>query len=34
MWEHKSFVMSAVLQTKSKVGGSNYLRHDPKKRVS
>ena len=24
MWEHKSYVMGAVLKTKPKVGGSNY----------
>ena len=32
MWEHKSYVMGAVLKTKPKVGGSNYPKHDPKKR--
>ena len=32
MWQHKSYVMGAVLTTKPKVGGSNYARHDPKKR--
>ena len=32
MWQHKSYVMGAVLRTKPKVGGSNYPRHDPKKR--
>ena len=32
MWQHKSYVMGAVLTTKPKVGGSNYPRHDPKKR--
>ena len=31
MWEHKSYVMGAVLKTTPKVGGSNYPRHDPKK---
>lgn len=31
MWEHKSYVMRAVLATKPKPGGSNYPRHDPKK---
>ena len=32
MWQHKSYVMRAVLETKPKVGGSNYPKHDPKKR--
>ena len=32
MWEYKSYVMGAVLKTKPKIGGSNYPRHDPKKR--
>ena len=32
MWQHKSYVMRAVLTTKPKAGGSNYPRHDPKKR--
>lgn len=32
MWEHKSYVMKAVLTTKPKAGGSNYPRHNPKKR--
>ena len=37
MWQHKSYVMGAVLKTKPKVGGSNYpnkalCKHDPKKR--
>ena len=32
MWQHKSYVMRAVLTTKPKVGGSNYPRHDPEKR--
>ena len=31
MWQHKSYVMGAVLTTKPKAGGSNYPRHDPKK---
>ena len=31
MWQHKSYVMRAVLETKPKVGGSNYPKHDPKK---
>ena len=31
MWQHKSYVMRAVLTTKPKVGGSNYPRHDPQK---
>jgi len=31
MWQHKSYVMGAVLTTKPKVGGSNYPKHDPKK---
>jgi len=34
MWEHKSYVLCAVLKTKPKVGGSNYPKHDPEKRVS
>ena len=33
MWKHKSYVMGAVLTTKPKAGGSNYPRHDPKKRA-
>ena len=33
MWQHKSYVMGAVLTTKPKVGGSNYPKHDPKKRL-
>ena len=32
MWQHKSYVMGAVLETKPKKGGSNYPRHDPAKR--
>ena len=32
MWQHKSYVMQAVLETKPKKGGSNYPRHDPAKR--
>ena len=32
MWQHKSYVMGAVLATQPKPGGSNYARHDPKKR--
>ena len=32
MWQHKSYVMGAVLTTKPKVGGSNYPRHDTTKR--
>ena len=32
MWRHKSYVMGAVLETKPKKGGSNYPRHDGKKR--
>ena len=31
MWQHKSYVMGAVLTTKPKAGGSNYPKHDPKK---
>ena len=27
MWQHKSYVMGAVLETKPKKGGSNYPRH-------
>ena len=34
MWEHKSYVLRAVLMTKPKVGGSNYPKHDPEKRMS
>ena len=33
MWQHKSYVMGAVLATKPKPGGSNYPRHNPAKRV-
>ena len=33
MWQHKSYVMGAVLKTKPKAGGSNYPKHDPKKRA-
>ena len=33
MWQHKSYVMGAVLTTKPKVGGSNYPCHNPAKRV-
>ena len=29
MWQHKSYVMRAVLTTHPKVGGSNYPKHDP-----
>ena len=34
MWQHKSYVMGAVLTTTPKVGGSNlnYPKHDPTKR--
>ena len=32
MWQHKTYVMGAVLDTKPKKGGSNYPRHDPAKR--
>ena len=32
MWQHKSYVMGAVLETKPKKGGSNYPRHNPAKR--
>lgn len=32
MWQHKSYVMEAVLKTKPKKGGNNYPKHDPKKR--
>ena len=28
MWEHKSYIMGAVLKTKPKAGGSNYPRHE------
>ena len=31
MWQHKSYVMGAVLETKPKKGGSNYPRHNPVK---
>jgi hypothetical protein len=33
MWQHKSYVMGAVLTTKPTVGGSNYPCHNPAKRV-
>jgi hypothetical protein len=33
MWQHKSYVMKAVLKTKPKAGGSNYPKHDPDKRA-
>lgn len=33
MWQHKSYVMGAVLTTKPKIGGSNYPCHNPAKRV-
>ena len=33
MWQHKSYVMRAVLTTTPKVGGSNYPRHDPAKKI-
>jgi len=32
MWQHKSYVMGAVLTTKPKAGGSNYPKHDPSKK--
>lgn len=31
-YQHKSYVMGAVLTTTPKVGGSNYPKHDPTKR--
>ena len=34
MWQHKSYVMRAVLKTQPKAGGSNYPKHDPDKRRS
>ena len=33
MWQHKSYVMGAVLTTKPKAGGSNYPKHDPSKKL-
>ena len=33
MWQHKSYVMGAVLTTEPKVGGSNYPKHDPSKKL-
>ena len=33
MWQHKSYVMGDVLTTAPKVGGSNYPRHDPSKKL-
>ena len=32
MWQHKSYVMGAVLTTQPKAGGSNYPKHDPSKK--
>ena len=33
MWQHKSYVMGAVLTTAPKAGGSNYPKHDPSKKL-
>ena len=33
IWQHKSYVMGAVLTTAPKVGGSNYPKHDPSKKL-
>ena len=33
MWQHKSYIMGAVLTTAPKVGGSNSPRHDPSKKL-
>ena len=32
MWQHKTYVMSAVQTTKPKAGGRKYPRHNPAKR--
>ena len=33
MWQHKSYVMGAVLTTTPKAGGSNYPKHDQSKKL-
>ncbi len=33
MWQHKTYVIGAVLTTAPKVGGSNYPKHDPSKKL-